>query len=316
MAISVNAAILLGAIFLDYLLGDPRWFPHPVRLMGMLIALEEKVARRLFSTPGGLRLAGGVVVIVNIAIGFVLPAMILKAVAFNAILYFAVGVCFAWTCIAARSLVGESKEVVKALDRSLEEGRSRVAWIVGRRTNALDESGVLRATVETVAENTSDGVIAPLFYLVFGIPFGFVYKFINTMDSMIGYRNERYEDFGKVAAIVDDVVNFIPARLTAGLMILLAMPSGRGKAVFIGVKEDCHKHKSPNAGFPESAIAHTFSVRLGGPTDYGDRVVDKPWLCEKGGPVTREALHGTQRLVYASELTFMAMAFIFTLFLA
>ncbi len=184
-----------------------------------------------------------------------------------------------YTCIAARNLSDEAKKVISSLRVNLNEGRKSLLWIVGRDTEKLTEKEVIRATVETVAENTSDGVIAPLFYtMIFGITGGIVYKFVNTMDSMIGYKNEKYLDFGYLAAKTDDMLNLIPARLTEILMIISAPKETDKTRSFQIVKRDGRNHKSPNSGYPESAVAGILKVQLGGSSSYKGVLVQKPTI--------------------------------------
>lgn len=300
---------LLSAFALDLWLGDPRRLPHPVVGIGWLItALEAHLhgaplARRI----SGLLLVGAVLLTTGLA-GWLLLAV---AAALHPWLESLVAVWLAWTCLAARELHRQTAVVVEALtDGDLVAARGALGMIVGRDTAQLDAQGVLRACVETVAENTSDGIVAPLFYLALGGPLGgLLYKAANTMDSMIGYRNERYRDFGWAAARLDDLLNWLPARLTGLLMVAASFLLGlNGWQAWRIMRRDARRHASPNAGFPEAAAAGALGVQLGGPSRYFGQELDKPRL----GDADREldvALFGKMvYLMYAVSLTALALA--------
>ncbi len=271
---AVTPALLgLGAGYgLDLLLGDPRRLPHPIVGYGRLIARGERWLNR-----GKARQARGAVMALALVVGtaaawavaerLVAPAGVVASGALTA-----VGVFFG---LANRTLITEGRAVFAALETGLEAGRKRLAWIVGRDTAELDAQQVRTAVAETMAENLSDGVVAPLFFWgLGGLPGMMAYKMVNTLDSMIGHRDARYEQFGKWAARLDDVANFVPARLTAGLMVIL---SGRWRAWRI-VRRDGRAHESLNAGYPEAAMAGIFRLRCGGPTRYDGEWVHKPWI--------------------------------------
>jgi len=275
-------SILLAAWLLDLGLGDPRGWPHPVRLMGLAVTGLERAARRLTSSPAGL-IAAGTAMVLLVAGGSLALALALLYLAglINAWVSLALGVVLAWFCLATRDLVSHTGPVRAALAAGdLPAARRHLAKIVGRDTSALDEAGVRRAMIETVAENLSDGVVGPLFYLALGGPaLGLAYKAVSTMDSMIGYWNEKHEHLGKAAARTDDVLNFIPARLTALLMVAVAPLLGRsGPGAWRSLVRDHAKSSSPNAGWPEAAMAGALGVTLGGPAVYFGRQVDKPFL--------------------------------------
>ncbi len=280
---------MLGAAWLlDLVLGDPRRFPHPVRLMGLAVTGLERIARRLTSSPAGLVVAGAIITAV-VAGGAGALALVLLYLAGLIHVWVAVvlGVVLAWFCLATRDLIDHARPVRTALARGdLERARRELGRIVGRDTGALDETGIRRALIETVAENLSDGVVGPLFYLALGGPaLGLAYKAVSTLDSMIGYWNERYEHLGKAAARADDVLNFIPARLTALLLVAVAPLLGlSGPGAWRGLVRDHGKSPSPNAGWPEAAMAGALGVALGGPAIYFGRPRDKPVL----GPGLRE----------------------------
>jgi adenosylcobinamide-phosphate synthase len=272
---------ILTALILDLLIGDPRWFPHPVRFIGGIASRLEKPFRRLIGPPriAGLVTAITVVLVVALAtLGFIHGAgwvhPIAKDVAATLVIYMT---------IAAKDLAGHSMNVYRALKSGdLPEARQRVSWMVGRDTERLDESGVIRATVESVAENSVDGVIAPLFYAVLGGPVGaMAYKAVSTLDSTFGYKNERYAEFGWASARIDDLANFIPARLTVPLIAMAAAFLRFRPADSLRVcLRDGRKHSSPNAGLSESAFAGALGIQLGGPLFRGGGLVKMPFLGE------------------------------------
>ncbi len=297
---------MIAAVLLDLMLGDPRWFPHPVVFIGKFIAALEKALRRLTANE---RLGGVILLVVTVALTYGVSFAIMRgAYAVSYQIGFAVAVVLSWSCLAARSLHRESKLVADVLiSGDLAAARRNLSLIVGRDTASLDEPEVWRATVETVAENSSDGVIAPLFFLFLGgPPLALAYKAVNTLDSMVGYKNERYLKFGRASARFDDLANFIPARLTAFLMTAAAPLvglSGRGAWRIAG--RDSRNHSSPNSGFPEAAAAGALGVRLGGTNSYGGVRVAKPTIGESRKPLSAEAWRGAVRLMYGAEALFV-----------
>jgi adenosylcobinamide-phosphate synthase len=289
------------SVFIDFLIGDPPSFPHPVKLMGRIISYEEKKARKVFNK--NLKTGGFLIVIINIIIGFFIPFFILYLLKPYKILYHIVNIYFIYTCIAARCLHDEAIKVYKALCNSIEDARYRLSFIVGRETGKLSEPEIIRADVETVAENTSDGVIAPLFYIMlFGTPLGFVYKFVNTMDSMLGYMNEKYIDLGFFPAKTDDLFNFIPARLTGFLMCISCIfrfDFANGIRIML---RDRKNHKSPNCAYPEGAAAGLLGVQLGGDNIYFGQVVKKPKIGDKLKELDKEDIKKTTEIMYRSEI--------------
>ena len=259
-------ALLIGA-FIDLAVGDPHWLPHPVALIGKLISLLEKLLRRIFpKTARGENFAGGALWLIVTALSFLVPAALLMLL-YRISRWLGLGIesIMCWQCLAAKSLYVESMKVKKTLEiGDIEASRRAVSMIVGRDTASLDASGVARAAVETVAENTSDGVIAPLLFLaVGGGPLGFLYKAVNTMDSMLGYVEPPYKNIGLVPAKLDDVFNFIPARLSALLMLLsggiLGFDLKNGARIF---RRDRYNHASPNSAQTESVMAGLLGLRL------------------------------------------------------
>lgn len=260
---------LVAAFGLDLWLGDPRRMPHPVVAIGRLVNLLEGV---LYESGLSLRMAGAFLVCgVLLATGLFVTALIKVAGSLHLWLGSLATVWLAYTCLAVHELHCQTALVVNALNKGdLVSARSHLGMIVGRDTAQLDEPGILRACIETMAENTSDGVVAPLFYLAIGGPVGgLLYKAVNTMDSMIGYRNERYLEFGRTAARLDDLLNWFPARLTSLLMVagsfFLNLNGWQGWRIML---RDAKKHASPNAGYPEAAAAGALGVQLGGTSLY------------------------------------------------
>lgn len=293
---------ILIAVTLDFLIGDPYNFPHPVKLMGKIIAFEEKLFRKLFN-ESGLKLAGFIIVIINILMGSLIPLLLLNSIKAYSIVHRIISIYLIYTCIAARSLHYEANKVKEFLDYSLENGRIRLSYIVGRDTSQLSEEEVIKATVETVAENTSDGVIGPLlFIMVLGLPGGMAYKFVNTMDSMLGYMDDRYKNLGYFPAKIDDLFNLLPARITGLLMIISSVARFNIKDGFRIMKRDCKNHKSPNAGFPESAVAGLLGIQLGGGGYYHGIYIDKPTMGDELENVTEAKISKTIEIMYRSEI--------------
>lgn len=265
-------SIVIAAYLLDCLLGDPAWLPHPVVLFGKMISKgEHKLNKGEHRKLKGALLAISLVLLVFSATWGLL--MLCREIFpwLNVVLQ----IILVFFCLAGTTLIKEVRDVFLALDRSLEEGRKQVARIVGRDTTRLSAQEVRKAALETLAENLSDGVIAPLFwYIILGVPGMMAYKMVNTLDSMIGYHSERYLHFGCFAARLDDVANYIPARLTALLMVLVA-----GKPRLLAfVKRFGRCHASPNSGYPESALAGILDCQFGGPHIYFGELFDKPYI--------------------------------------
>ena len=299
-------SVLLGFL-IDCAIGDPAWLLHPVVLIGKLISLSEKGLRRIFpKTDRGAFQAGLTMAILvpilsaGVSFGILFGLYLLSPWA-----YFAMSSIMCWQCFAARCLAKEAQKVVKALETDgLEAGRKQVSMLVGRDTDELSEEQVLKATVETVAENASDGVIAPmLFMLLFGAVGGFFYKAINTMDSMVGYKNDRYLYFGRAAAKLDDAANFIPARLSA-LAMIAASPALKldGRNAFRIWKRDRRKHASPNSAQTESVAAGALHIELAGPASYFGKRVEKPTLGDGDRPIERADVRRTSGLMYGASI--------------
>ena len=295
---------------LDALLGDPHGWPHLVIGYGKLISLLEKLCYDWKNK----RIAGAVLVICMLLFAAGSAGLVLYlCMLIHPVVYVIVGGVLCWQCLAAKSLKVESEKVYKALkEGGLQSGRDAVAMIVGRDVNVLDEDGVVRAAVETVAENTSDGEIAPLLYMaLFGPVGGCVYKAINTMDSMLGYRNERYERFGTVAARLDDIANFIPARFAALIMMVASAAVGlNAPDAFRIWKRDRYKHASPNSAQTESVMAGALGVRLAGDAVYGGVVHKKEYIGDDIRTIETEDIHRSQRLMTVTSVLAFAAAVI------
>ena len=310
MTLTLRLFALLLGFCLDLLLGDPHWMPHPVRAMGALITGLEKPLRGVFpKTHRGELAAGSALVILTVGISTGVAALLLWLCGqIHPYLAFAGETLLCYQLLAARALRDESVKVYKALrDGTLDDARKAVSMIVGRDTDRLDEIGVAKAAVETVAENASDGVIAPLLFLAIGgAPLGVLYKSINTMDSMVGYKNDRYLYFGRAAAKLDDLVNFIPARLAGVLLCLAARPAGfDGRNAWRIFRRDRKNHKSPNSAHTEAAAAGALDVQLAGSSYYFGKLVEKPTIGDPLRPVEPADILRCNRLMYAG--TFLAM---------
>ena len=286
-------ALLIGWV-LDLLFGDPQRLPHPVVWFGKAIAFCE----HRFNRGSHRKLKGAV-----IAIGLIVGIFILTSFLISSFSHFLISAVLIFYCLAGTTLIREVRQVFLALDRSLEEGRAQVARIVGRDTSDLSAQEVRTAALETLAENLSDGVIAPLFWLaVLGVPGMMAYKMVNTLDSMIGYKTERYKDFGCWAARIDDVANYIPARLTALLMVLPhAVVSGQW-SVFTFVRRYGRMHASPNSGYPEAALAGILNCRFGGPHYYFGELFDKPFIGENDRELTTADMRKAVRVNRMAEV--------------
>jgi len=282
-----TSAILLLALAIDALIGWPdalyRKIGHPVTWLGKLISHMDKSLNRMEWHPPTRRLMGLLTAAFIILICIVSGQIIQNAVG-QGILGFFISVLLAWPLLASRSLYSHVKDVAQPLElMDLRSAREAVSMIVGRDPKQLDTAGVGRAAIESLAENTSDGVVAPIFWgLIFGLPGILAYKAINTMDSMIGYKTPKHLDFGWAAARIDDLANWVPARLTG---LIIAMMSGTPNTALQTIRRDAGKHRSPNAGWPESAMAAALGVRLSGPRSYHDKQTNDPWLYAEGRDV-------------------------------
>lgn len=276
------ASIMLVALLADALAGWPRRLfdvvGHPVTWLGQMIGALDTRFNMSSSSPKRSRALGAAALVAVVAVATLPAALLQWALSDLTFGWLCIGL-LAWPLVAARSLHEHVSEVLTQLTRGdLTNARNAVAMIVGRDVTWLDEPGIARATIESLAENTSDGVVAPLFWgALLGLPGIAAYKAVNTLDSMIGHKTERHADFGWASARFDDLMNLIPARLTG---LLVALASGAPRRAFVAMMRDHAKHRSPNAGYPEAAMAGGLGVRLSGPRIYHDHIADEPWLNE------------------------------------
>jgi len=322
-------AFFLGFI-LDLLLGDPHCFPHPVRLIGKLITKVEtgvKRSRKAFADwrfagdsrgPAEIRQGVALVVIVLTIVVMAVLSLLLTAYRIHPYAGMAAECLMTYQILAVKCLKVESMKVCRCLENGdLEQARAALSMIVGRDTECLDEEGVAKAAVETVAENTSDGVIAPMLYLAIGGPIlGFFYKAVNTMDSMVGYKNDEYLYFGRAAAELDDFVNFIPARVSAVLMIAVSFFYGSsfsGKGALAIYRRDCRNHASPNSAQTESVCAGALGIRLAGDASYFGKIVKKPFIGDALRRAEPEDIRRADRLLYGTAWLCEALCLLFLL---
>ncbi len=299
----IYALPMLVGFVIDIFIGDPYNFPHPIRAIGTLIAKLEKFVRSRFKN---LR-RGGTFLALTVLVASTLIPLAVLFVCYKINIFFGLAVesVMCWQLVAARCLQKESMKVCHAVEeKNIEKARQAVSMIVGRDTDVLDETGIVKAAVETVAENTSDGVTAPIMYIALGgAPLGFFYKAANTMDSMIGYTNEKYIDIGRFAAKLDDVLNFIPSRLTALVMILSAYLLGAdGKNAARIWKRDRRKHASPNSAQTESVCAGALDIRLAGDAYYFGELHKKEFIGDDIRTPESEDIRRANRLMYCTSV--------------
>lgn len=301
------------AILLDLLIGDPPNWPHPVRFIGWVIAKLEKWIR----THVKQLYFGGFCLLIGTAVVVLMPIVLIKAIIPPAF-FDLFAIYMLYTSLAAKCLADEAIKVKASLDRGdIEKARTELSYLVGRDTDGLSQAEITRGVVETVAENTVDGVLAPLFYMICGAPFGlsvhFVifYKLVNTLDSMVGYKQAPYTEIGFASAKMDDILNLIPARLGAVLIILTGVLTGknihRGFKIFF---RDRKKHASPNSGHPESAVAGLLGIQIGGTNRYFGAPVYKPTIGDAVIPILPEHITDSAKIMVLSEMTLFAFAII------
>ena len=306
---------VLGGFVLDAIFGDPAWLPHPVVYMGKAIsALEKGLRTRLPQTPEG-ELWGGRILAFCLPVGtFAFTSLVcMGAAALHPLLGLAVQMFWCGQALAAKGLVQESTNVYRELLKpDLPAARIAVSRIVGRDTQALTAEGVTKAAVETVAENASDGVIAPLLYMLLGgAPLALTYKAINTMDSMVGYKNERYLHFGRAAAKLDDIANYLPSRLAALLWVAAAALTGNdARNAWRIWRRDRRNHASPNSAQTESACAGALNVQLAGPAYYFGKYYPKPTIGDAVRPIEPEDIRRADRMMYAESLLALALGLV------
>lgn len=299
-------ALMIGFV-LDLLLGDPEWLYHPVCIIGKYISFMEKKLRK---RGGKLRKSAVFLTASTVLLTMAVVALLMWLLSLIGRIPLLIGMSLlTWMGIAVTCMAKEARGVAKALDKGVDAGRTQVARIVGRDTQSLNEEEIIKATIETVAENTTDGVISPLFYAAIGGPvllWGF--KAASTLDSMVGYLDEKYRDIGWSSAKLDDVLNYLPARITALLMCLAAFFTGMdGKNAWRIVQRDHANHKSPNCAWSESAAAGAMHIQLGGTHDYFGKPIEKPTIGDADRPAQREDIGKVNRLLYVTSGMMMAV---------
>ncbi len=310
--------ILVLAYGADLLIGDPRWFPHPVRAMGLAIHWGERILRRVIPWEG---LAGVVLVVTVVGASYGSASWLIRVIGRSSATWgFVASVVLLFTCLSTKDLAVESRQVLQALEANdLHRARKRVSLIVGRDTRHLDTHAVVRATVETIAESTLDGILSPLFYFVLGgVPLAVGYKALNTLDSMIGHRSARYIRFGRAAAKLDTAANWIPARLSAALFAAAAwICRYRSGDAWRCAWRDGYGGPVPNAGIPEAAMAGALGVRLGGVNEYEGRVVEMPYMGEPRRALEPQRIREAIHLMYVASVIGWVMALgVSTMYLA
>jgi adenosylcobinamide-phosphate synthase len=295
--------IIPAAFILDLIFGDPESMPHPIRWMGRSINAFETRFRK-FNVS--LKTSGAILAILLILLTWSLTLiLVLSAQIIHPVLRTCIEILIIYYCISIRSLEKSSMKVYWFLKHGkLSDAKKNLSFIVGRDVEKLSEQGVAMATIETVAENLVDGVISPLFFAAIGgAPLAMAYKMVNTLDSMIGYKNKKYEQFGKAATRIDDFANFIPARLSVPIITLtVQILSGKGRRAFKTAIKDGSNHSSPNAGYPEAAFAGGLGIKLGGPNYYGEKLVSKPYIGEKYGEAEAEHIKKACDIMMLSSL--------------
>ena len=304
MKIVLSVLPLAIGFVLDMILGDPYSLPHPIRLIGRLIAALEKAMRKRF--PEKERLGGTLTAVIVLLLSTGAPLGILIA-CFNVNVWLGAAVegIFCYYLLAAKCLKKESMKVYRAIEeKDVEKARQAVSMIVGRDTESLDDIGITKADVETVAENTSDGVIAPLIYMAIGGGvLGCVYKAINTMDSMVGYKNDRYINFGRFAAKLDDIANYIPSRISAYLMIFASKIMGyNSRNAYRIFKRDSRNHASPNSAQTESVVAGALEIQLAGDAYYFGKLYKKPFIGDSIKPIKYDNIADSIKLMYMTSV--------------
>ncbi len=304
--------VIAAALILDFTFGDPQNLRHPVMAIGYFIDRFERKWSNISDTEAKGKAKGLLLWISTIAVTLLSVIGLMKiALTIHPLAYQAVNIALLWMGIAAKSLKKESMNVYHAVcSQNIDEARQRLSYIVGRDTRNLSFESVILATVETVAENTSDGVIAPLFYgLIGGAPLMWAYKAVNTLDSMVGYTSDKYRYFGYVSAKMDDLFNYIPARLTALFMVASSYLLGySGKESYRTWRKDCRNHKSPNSGHPEAAAAGALGIQLGGSSIYSGRLVHKPYIGIRKREPQPEDIRRTNRMMQTAAVLFLGIS--------
>ena len=289
---------------IDILIGDPYWFPHPVRFLGAYISFFEKHIRKWCKTSLSLKLSGVLLTLSTVFLSYVLVWSALKLFLYAGLsFYHGINIFILYTCLAGRCLHKEAYKIMDSLYRGdMDKSRKQLSYIVGRDVDNMEEKDIVRAVVETVSENTSDGIIAPLFYMfIGGAPLALAYKAVNTLDSMVGYKNDKYIDFGYASARLDDIVNYLPSRFTAIFMITAAFFLKMNyKNAYKIMKRDGRKHLSPNSGYPEAVAAGALEIFLGGANYYFGKKVIKPEIGDRIKESNKEDIKKVITLMYGA----------------
>ena len=300
-------SIYIGYIT-DLIVGDPYSFPHPVRYIGKLIRYVEKKVRKVAKTDKDLKIGGFVLWFFTVIPTYLITYLIIKLSSFNPYVFVFVNAFIIYTTLATKCLKDEAVKIYRVLKtKDLEQSRIQLSYIVGRDTEHLSEAEIIRATVETVAENTVDGIIAPMFFaFIGGAPLAMAYKAVNTLDSTVGYKNEKYLHIGFASAKIDDIANYIPARISVLLMSIGSLVLGYNykNAVKIAIR-DRKNHKSPNCAFPEGAVAGSLGIQLGGTNIYFGQEVYKPTIGDKDREIESDDIVKTNRIMYATSIASM-----------
>ncbi|MFT9493689.1 adenosylcobinamide-phosphate synthase CbiB [Anaerosolibacter sp.] len=290
---------------MDLLFGDPYWLPHPIRFIGNGIKHVENILRKFFKGDRQERTGGMILTVVIVALTYGITYLLLHmAGMIHPYLKIGLETFLIFQILATKSLDRESRKVyIQLKEGNMPEARKYLSYIVGRDTKDLDANEITRGTIETVAENISDGIIAPLIYIyIGGAPLGMAYKAINTLDSMVGYKNEKYLNFGRASARLDDFMNYIPARLTAFFIVAAAAFLGYNWKDGVKItKRDCRNHKSPNSGYPESAVAGVLGIQIGGTNTYFGEKVHKPTIGDPTRPLEKDDIKRTIGIMYAAS---------------
>lgn len=305
---------ILIAVVLDFILGDPYGFPHPVIYIGKLISLIENKGRKICKSQRQMQVLGLFIVLCVAVASFGVPYILLRILKPYFWLYHMVNISILWTTLAATSLKKEGLKVYDTLLKGdIEDSRLKLSYIVGRDTKKLNKNEIIRADIETIAENTADGVIAPLFYAIIGgAPLAMLYKGINTMDSMLGYMNPKYKDIGLFPARLDDIANYIPARIT-GFLFALVSPLVGGNIIRTTkiMLRDRKNHKSPNCAYPEGAAAGALGIQLGGDNNYFGKIIKKPTIGDKINELKVYHIKQTINLMYGAEMLFIFLCLLY-----
>lgn len=296
--------LVLTAFLIDLLIGDPRWLIHPAVLIGRCISALEQILRRFPGRITGLRPAGVLLTVLIVGGTYAATWLLIRiAAAIHPLAGLLLTTWLISTTLAAKGLYLAGREIFELLKQgNLDQARHKLSWIVGRDTETLEEPEIVRATVETVAENIVDGIGSPLFYaLIGGAPLAMAYRAVNTLDSMVGYKNEKYLDFGWASARFDDLANFVPARLIGLLLPIAAALCGlSGSKAWQIMFRDAAKHPSPNSGFPEAAVAGALGIRLGGLNYYGGQASQRAYMGDAARPLEQEDIRKTWRIMFTT----------------